>query len=224
MKIPCNIANAQELKSALSHILWIGGATDSGKTTTAALLAEKYDFTVYHGDKTWREHWARVQVTQQPAMHLWDKMTMDERWLARTVEDLTEQTRQIMIEHLQFMIDDFLKMPKESKIIAEWFGFLPDCIVPLLTSPHQALWMIPNKDFKQASLEKRDKANFHRDTANPAKAWENHLARDLKLAEIMQEQAEEHQMHIIINDGNHSPEAVLALAERHFAPLLPEIS
>ena len=37
---------------SLARILWIGGATDAGKTTPAKLLAERNGFQLYHYDKS----------------------------------------------------------------------------------------------------------------------------------------------------------------------------
>lgn len=212
---------AQQLKQALSHVLWIGGATDAGKTTTAAMLAEKYGFQVYHGDKHWRENWSHVTAQGHPAMYAWDKMNMDERWVSLSIEGLTELTLQIMVERLPLMADDLIAMPSESMIVAEWYGFLPSYIMPLLSNRHQALWMLPNNTFKQASIQRRQKSAFHLDTSNPQKAWNNHLQRDLKIAKIIQQQAECYGARIIVNDGIRNPSEVLAQVEAHFLPYLP---
>jgi hypothetical protein len=41
----------RELGQALSHVLWIGGATDTGKTTISEIFAVRYGFQVYHYDR-----------------------------------------------------------------------------------------------------------------------------------------------------------------------------
>jgi hypothetical protein len=38
----------QPMIPALSHVLWIGGATDSGKSTAAQKLAQRHQLQVYH--------------------------------------------------------------------------------------------------------------------------------------------------------------------------------
>ncbi len=40
----------QELTQALSYVLWIGGATDSSKTTLAQMIAARHKFQCYHYD------------------------------------------------------------------------------------------------------------------------------------------------------------------------------
>ncbi|MEO1286629.1 MAG: hypothetical protein AAFV93_02585 [Chloroflexota bacterium] len=69
----------ETLKPKLEHILWIGGATDAGKTTTARLLGEKLKLPVYHGDQTVKQHWAELSPDKQPAMYKFSSMTMDDR-------------------------------------------------------------------------------------------------------------------------------------------------
>ena len=204
----------------LKNILWIGGATDAGKTTTAAMLAEKHDLPVYHGDKHWREHWSHIIPQKQPAMCKWDAMTMDERWVNRSVEDLLQHTLEITRERLPFIFADLQKLSADSIVIAEWFGFLPDAIMPLLTNPAKALWMFPTPEFKQAAVEKRGKAHFHDDTANPAKAWDNHLKRDLHLADLARKQAGKHNATVLINDGTQSLESILINVEAQFSSFL----
>ena len=46
-----NLMTHQKLKQALSHVLWIGGATDTGKTTISHILAKRYGFQVYNYDE-----------------------------------------------------------------------------------------------------------------------------------------------------------------------------
>jgi len=210
------------LKKSLSHVLWIGGATDAGKTTTAALLAEKYKVQVYHGDQHWRENWSNITPKNQPAMTLWDKMSMDERWLHRSVESLTQQTLQIMTERFPFIVDDLLAIPQETSVVAEWFGFMPEYIAPLLSQPGQALWIFPDEKFKKMSTDKRGKHNFHQDTSNPENAWQNHLQRDLTLAAQSQHQAAARGLKIIINDAIKTRENILEEVESHFAVFLSE--
>ena len=42
---------AQELRRTLSHVLWIGGATDTGKTTAARIIAERYGLQLHNYDR-----------------------------------------------------------------------------------------------------------------------------------------------------------------------------
>lgn len=207
------------LKEELSHVLWIGGATDAGKTTLATHLGDKYGLQVYHGDKQGERHWSLISSDEQPAMYDWGKRSHDERWVEPSVEQLTQQTLQIMEERIPFIIDDLRGMPSDIGIIVDWFGLLPKYIVPLQSHKQQALWLFPNEDFKQYSIQKRDKPNSHHNTSNPEKAWKNHLKRDLQLALYVKEQAQGLDANILVNDGQ-SVEDMLSKAEAIFEPFM----
>lgn len=209
-----------QLKPALKNVLWMGGGTDAGKTTTAKLLGEKYDLPVYLGDFDGKHHWENVDPDTQPAMHTWITRDSEQRWLKITVEELIDITLGIIHERLPLLIEDLTKLSKDSKVIVEWYGFSPNMIVPLLAHPNQAVWMFPSPEFKQASITRRNKTQYHRDTTNPEKAWANHLERDLRMSQLAQNQAIEHQQAIIINDGHLTPEKLLIKIEDHFGDLL----
>lgn len=209
-------------KAQLEHVLWVGGATDGGKSTTASLLAEKYDLLAYHGDMK-QNQWENITAQEQPAMLSWWNMSIDERWVTPSTQSLTQLTLKIMAERLRIMVKDLSSLETDKQIVAEWYGFMPDYIMPLISSPDKALWLFPNEEFKQQSITKRNKANFHRNTSDPRTAWHNHLQRDLKLAEIAKEQAKKHNFTIVINDGILDPQAILRQVESHFLAHLPRI-
>lgn len=45
------VGSQPRLKSALSHVLWIGGSIGAGKTSVARLLADRYALQVYQYDR-----------------------------------------------------------------------------------------------------------------------------------------------------------------------------
>ena len=48
--LPSRETTVSKLQQALAHVLWIGRATDSGKTSVARALAERYGLQAYHLD------------------------------------------------------------------------------------------------------------------------------------------------------------------------------
>ena len=52
-----------DLRKRLTHVFWIGGATDTGKSTVAQNLADRYGMYVYHYDKTNSEHHEKMAKT-----------------------------------------------------------------------------------------------------------------------------------------------------------------
>ncbi len=45
------MASDDDLKGALAHVLWIGGATGAGTTSVAQAMAEKHGLQAYHYDR-----------------------------------------------------------------------------------------------------------------------------------------------------------------------------
>lgn len=210
-----------KLQTALKQVLWIGGGTDAGKTTTAKLLGEKYQLPVYHGDLTGAYHWNSINADTQPSMDKWINWGAEQRWVDISVNGLVDITLRIITERLPRLVDDLIQLSQGSKVIVEWYGFFPDMLVPLLTYTNQAIWMFPSPQFKQDSITRRNKTQYHTDTSDPEKAWENHLERDLRMSRLIQKQAIDHQQAILINDRAMSQQRVFSKTEEHFADLLP---
>src|SRR5947199_6261219 len=78
-----------DLREALSHVLWIGGGPQAGKSTLSRLLAGKWDLKIYNLD--WhqvREHVARAG----PREHAFAALSMDARWAEPTPAALVERS------------------------------------------------------------------------------------------------------------------------------------
>jgi 2-phosphoglycerate kinase len=212
-----------DLKSALSHVLWIGGSTDAGKTSVARALAEKYGLQAYHYDLYDRTmppgHWARIDPKRHPHMHASPVDDRDWMWVDTTPEELVERWQQTNPERFQLVLEDLLALPTTPPIVAEGYGFAPDLVQPLLSSPYQAIWLISTEAFKRATYERRGKGAFT-DTRDPERARRNHIGRDLLLAEYLRRRAEERELPFIEVDGTRSLEEIVSLVEAHFMPLL----
>src|SRR5206468_4110854 len=78
-----------DLRQRLSHVLWIGGGPQAGKTTLSRLLAGKWDLKIYNLD--WhavRDHDLRGGA----ASAAFARLSMDERWVAPSPVDLLERS------------------------------------------------------------------------------------------------------------------------------------
>lgn len=213
-----------DLKTALAHVLWIGGATDSGKTSVAGALAERHGLQAYHYDLYDREvypgHWARTDPERQPHMHATPTTDRDRMWVDTKPEELVQRWLDTTPERFELTIEDLLALPATPGIVAEGYGFSPDLVLPLLTSPRQAIWLVSNEAFKRATYERRGKGQFA-GTRDPARARYNHIERDLMLAEYIRGRAEDLGLTVVEIDGSCSLDAVVALVEAHFSPRLP---
>lgn len=209
-----------DLKEKLSHVLWIGGATDAGKSTIARLLAERYRLQVYYYDRHDLRHHQRLAQGKQ-VYHAFLEASLEERWVVPEPYQLYQRALDSFHDRLPLVVEDLLALPAAKIILAEGFGLLPALIAPLLSSPHQAIWLVPTESFKRASMERRGKPSFAFATSDPRRARDNLFRRDLLLAELVWRQAGERELALLEVDGIQGADQLAAVVERHFAPLLP---
>lgn len=205
------------------HVLWIGGATDAGKTSIARAVAQKRGLQVYHYDDFDRErlpgHWARTDPVRHPYMSATPINDRDRMWVQTSPEELVKRWLQTTPERFQFSLEDLQALPSAPPIVAEGYGFTPDLVLPLLSSSRQAIWLVSTEEFKQATYLRRGKGAFA-DTSDPPRARQNHIQRDLLLAEYFKQCAERLRLKVVTVDGTLSLEQIIPLVEAHFEPFL----
>jgi 2-phosphoglycerate kinase len=204
-----------DLRRVLAHVRWIGGAPDTGKTTVARRLAERLGWRLYLQDQFWREHSERATPERYPHYAAFVAMTLDERWVLRSPEEMAAGVIVNSAELFDMALEDLLALPQEPPILAEGPWFFPGYVAPLLHSPHQALWLVPTPSFKEASHRVR-KLALPQETSDPVRAFHNHLTRDLLLADHAE--AEARQLGLIVwrVDGSKSIAEMEAAVAAHF--------
>jgi hypothetical protein len=213
----------------LTHVLWIGGSPCSGKSTIAHTIARIYVFIDYHRDAWDRNHLARRVAAGDAETAAFLKMNMDERWIQRPVEALVQEAVSSWTRDFELVIEDLLALPKESFIVAEG-NFLPACVAPYLSSPHQAIWLVPTDAFCEQGRRQRwnelarrqQRHGVYSEGSDPEKRRRNIIARDQYLARYVKQQAETMHFTLYEVDGSRSPAEMTALVERHFDPYLIE--
>jgi len=213
----------------LSHVLWIAGSPCSGKSAISHAIARISVFLDYHVDAWARNHLARWIAAGDTEARAFLKMSMDQRWIQRSVETLVEETIESWTRDFHFVIEDLLALPKENIIIAEG-NFFPACVVPYLYDPHQAIWLVPTNPFceqarrrKRAELMRRQKRHgVYNEGSDPEKRMRNLIERDCQLAHYVKQQAEERHLPIYEVDGSRSLDEMIELVEKHFEPYLIE--
>jgi adenylate kinase family enzyme len=208
-----------DLTQALSHVLWIGGATDSGKTTAAQMLSERHSLQVYHYDRRDAAHHEELAKTI-PVHQAFLAASLDERWIHPEPETLLQRTLRSFRDRFALVIDDLLALPRDRQIVAEGFGLLPELLAPLLSAPSQAIWLLPTEEFKQASMTRRGKPSFASQTSDPARAKANLLERDMLLTAYIKDQAARRRCIVVEVNGSRSADEITNLIEQHFAPHL----
>ena len=204
---------------AFSHVLWIGGATDSGKSTLAQKLAERHGLQIYHYDKRDLAHHEQLAQTR-PAYQAFLTASLDERWVYPAPAELFQRMLESFQDRFPLVMQDLIALPRERGILAEGFGLLPGLLAPLLTHPAQALWLVPAEDFKLASMRRRGKPSFGAQVSDPERAKTNLLERDRLLTEYLREQVSKYGYTLVEVDGSRSAGEMADLIEAHFAPFL----
>src|SRR5688572_13984829 len=109
-----------DLRDALAHVLWIGGATDSGKTSVARSLAQQHGLRAYHYDQYDREappgHWSRADPVRHPHMHATPTRDRDWMWVHTTPEELVARWLRTTPERFQLALEDLLALPTSPPI------------------------------------------------------------------------------------------------------------
>jgi len=220
----------QELVQALSRVLWICGSPCSGKSTISHTITRIYVVFDYHVDAWSENHFARRIAAHDPDAAAFMKMSMDQRWIERSVETLTQEAISSWPREFPLVIEDLLAMPKERFIVAEG-NFFPACVAPYLSSPQQAIWLVPTDTFceqsrrrKQAELKRRQqRQGVYQEGSDPERRLRNLIERDCRLARYVKAQAEELRLPLYEVDGSRSPDEMTEVVERHFDPYLIEL-
>jgi hypothetical protein len=82
-------------------------------------------------------------------------MDMDERWVSRSPETMLETFHWFRGEGFGLIVEDLLRLPEGSGVIAEGFRLLPRLVQPLLAVPGQAVWLCPAPGFRRAAFASR---------------------------------------------------------------------
>jgi hypothetical protein len=196
----------------LRHIRWIGGGSGAGKSTIAGLLAAQYGLRLYPCDDTQPAHTARSNPADYPMLHAFMAMTMDERWVRRTPEEMFRTFHGFHGEGFRLILEDLLDLPTDVPVLVEGYKLLPRLVFPLLSRSNQAVWLIPTPEWRRTAFSRRGSLwSIAGRTSDPQTALANLLARDALYTEEVARQAAALQLSTIEVDGSLS---VDELAER----------
>ncbi len=208
------MVKSHDFAAALSHVHWIGGAPDAGKSSVATWLCDKYGLQLYGLDDHAEDHW-ETYVSKNPDAfgHQWMQLSLDERWITHSPETQVENILRIVQDDLPLVIQDLLLMPKEPLIVVEG-NLMPALIEPLLSTWKQSIWLVPTDLFKREVFYRRGKHKGHHQRGDPDRAVQHHLLRDGLWAQRVREQARD--LKVVEIDGSQSLGEVAAIAACHF--------
>lgn len=204
----------------LRHVRFVGGSSGSGKSTLVERLAVHYGLRTYSTDPL-SQYVHRTTRTDAPLLHAFLEMGMDERWVSRSPEDMLTSFHGFQGETFHLIVEDLVALPKAPPIIAEGFALLPHLVAPLLSAPHQAVWLAATPDFRREAFRKRRIADmFTTRTSDPERALENLLLRDALFDDEIVSAAEALGLTVIRVDGSLTVEQLLRTVS-HALDLLP---
>lgn len=167
------------LRARLRHVYWIGGGSGAGKSTIARRIAAQHGLHVYATDDVMADHASRSTPEDAPYLSRFKTMDMDERWANRSPAIMLETFQWFRGEGFGLIVEDLLRMPVETGVIAEGFRLLPHLVKPLLAKPSHAIWLLPTPEFRWAAFESRGTAwDIPRKTNDPERARRNLMERD----------------------------------------------
>jgi hypothetical protein len=168
----------------LGHVRWLGGGSGGGKSTMARRLADRYGVRLYLTDDVMGEHAGRTTAAGSPRLHEFMAMSMDDRWVTRSPDEMLETFHWYAGEGFDLIVEDLLALPRDQIVLAEGFRLLPRLVQPLLTGPRQAVWLLPSPEFRRRALEHRGGLwTIAGRTTDPPRALDNLLARDAMFTE-----------------------------------------
>src|SRR5918992_3439576 len=125
-------AAAAALRARLRHVYWIGGGSGAGKSTIARRIAARHGLRPYAADDVMSDHASRSTPDDSPFLNEFKVMDMDERWVNRSPETMLETFHWFRGEGFTLIVEDLLRLPAETGVIAEGFRLLPHLVKPLL--------------------------------------------------------------------------------------------
>jgi hypothetical protein len=138
---------------SLTHVLWIGGAPASGKTTIARRIARRHGLRWYNADtRTWA-HRDRAIRDRHPAAQRWEAMTPEERWVTTAPAEMVELS--LNLERGPMIVDDLRRLPASPLVLAEGSTVLPELVASGIADQARAVWLIPTAELGRARLEER---------------------------------------------------------------------
>jgi 2-phosphoglycerate kinase len=189
-------ADAAALRARLLHVYWIGGGSGAGKSTIARRIAAQHGLHVYSTDEVMPDHARRSTPGDAPYLSRFKTMDLDERWVNRSPETMFKTFHWYRGEGFGLIVEDLLRLPAETGVIAEGFRLLPHLVKPLLAKPGHGIWLLPTPEFRRAAFDSRGWEIPHK-TSDPELAQHNLLERDRMFTDRLLEETKRLELPII---------------------------
>jgi hypothetical protein len=170
---------------------------------------------LYSTDDAIAVHAGRLDSAANPLLRAFLGMSMDERWLNRSPEEMLATFPWFHGEGFELIVQDLVDLPQDAPIVVEGFRVLPPLVAPLLSQPGQAVWLIPSAEFRLAAFaERRTLHDIADKTSDPDRALARLLARDGMFTERVAEEARALDLKVIDVDVGDSIDELTQLVGR----------
>jgi hypothetical protein len=195
------------VEAPLRHVLWIGGPSDSGKTTIARAIARRHGLRLYSSDtRTW-EHRDRAIAQGHETAIRWEALTPHQRWVEAAPAEMLAMS--LHRERAQMVVDDLRGLPASPLVVAEGTPVAPSLVSSGIAERPRSVWLLPTPEFWHARVAERGGA---RPTDRLYDLIGEDIAREAAL----------HDAPTIAVDGRRGIHETLALVEGMFAEALAE--
>ncbi|UNK16064.1 hypothetical protein MNQ98_16120 [Paenibacillus sp. N3/727] len=197
-------------------ILWIGGSPDSGKSTIARYIVQKYNLSYYDYDSNENRHHEEISAHSVGAEEILSS-TMEDNWVYITPDELVHRSNASFRGRFPMVVRDLSAMNVDNPILAEGFGLTPNLVAPFLGNSNQAIWFVSDEHFKMTSAKKRRKLSGEFKTIDIENvALENMHKRDMLIDAQIREEANQLGLKVIEVNSAVPFEVAVKLVEKHF--------
>lgn len=204
-------------RDGLSHVCWIGGPGGAGKSTATTLLAERHRLQIYHFDDASSRHAAKATPDRHPAFLAFVAMTMDQRWLLRSPEEMADNAIRSWVERFDMVVDDLMTMPAQPGIIAEGIGLLPECVDEIADVAARSVWLVHTPAFlRETEGPRMGLTAMTARTSDPDRALAKLLRRNELIAQHIRTEAARRGLRVIDVDEGLAPDRAGELVAAQF--------
>ncbi len=208
---------AAPLRARLRHVRWIGGGSGAGKSTIARRIAAQHGLHLFATDDVMGDHARRSTPEEAPFLSAFAAMDMDERWVNRSPETMLETFHWFRGEGFGLIVEDLLRLPEDTGVVAEGFRLLPHLVWALLARAGHAVWLLPTAEFRQAAIDSRGNASsIPLRTGDPERARRNLAERDRMFTGRLREETRRLELPVIEIDTAMSEDELARRVTRAF--------
>ena len=180
--------------------LVLGGSPCAGKSTIASHLAQQHALELYACDAFETPHVERSSLETQPTLHSARALDLGRHFM-REPEDLLEFNLNFYREEWTLILEDLETLP--TPLLLEGAACMPE-LVPL---EWPAVWLVPSPEFQRHHYAQRPWiAGVLGGASNPAKAFDNWMARDELFAQHVIQQCQRLNRLFLVFDGSQTLE------------------